>query len=305
MGASLLHLLEQRRSLAALSRVALDALAKRGRDASTPVTTPVTTPGPWVEERVAAPSSALVRAFVRDAGGDPSAYRDRVPVGLFPQWTFSALSSALSTLPFDLTRVLNQGVTVVRAGLVRQGEPLVVRARLASVETDERRARFVTELESGPEAQPDALVARVHTYLPLGKGGVPRDGSRARSAETPSATARETAVWSLSRTAGRDFAVLTGDVNPIHWLAPAAKMAGFRSPILHGFSAMARAIEALNRAVLVGAPSRLAGFDVRFLRPLALPARVALYVDRDAGRCWVADGPQGPAYLSASYEVSR
>jgi acyl dehydratase len=308
MAASLRHLFEQKRSLAALSRLAIDAVAHRingGQRASQPSETEREPgPGPWIEERVEGPSAALVRAFVRESGGDAGWYRDHVPVGLFPQWTFATMTRVLGSLPDDLSRVLNQGVTVSRTATIRSGVALVVRARLASVERDERRARFVTELETGTEEQPDAIVAKVHTYLPLGRSSQRSDRARPKSQETPGASARELATWSLAPTAGRDFAVLTGDVNPIHWLGPAAKLAGFRSPILHGFAQMARSIEALNRGVFVGDPARLSGFDVRFLRPLALPSRVALYVDRGGARFWVADGPNGPAYLSASYEVS-
>ena len=85
--------------------------------------------------------------------------------------------------------------------------------------------------------------------------------------------AKEIAFLRLTGTAGRDFAALTGDVNPIHWFAPAARAAGFRGCILHGFRTLARTIEALNRRVFAGDPRALASIDVRFMRPLVLPAK--------------------------------
>jgi acyl dehydratase len=41
-------------------------------------------------------------------------------------------------------------------------------------------------------------------------------------------------VHALSGSSGRHYAFLSGDFNPIHWITPAAKAAGFRSCILHG-----------------------------------------------------------------------
>ena len=42
--------------------------------------------------------------------------------------------------------------------------------------------------------------------------------------------------------------------------------------------------------------------DVRFVRPLLLPARVGLYVG-DGNRVWVGDAPGGGAYLEGTYQV--
>jgi len=305
MAVSLLHLLSQKSALSALGRVAVRSLVTVSDAAPTQLDVgPSVGEGPWFEERAAAPSEALVRDFIKTSGGDTGWYRGAVPVGMFAQWTFGAVSRALSTLPWPMTRVLNAGVTIVSAGRIALGQPLLARARLARVELDERRAKISTEVETGPESDPAALRAVLHTYLPFGKPSKDK-GPRGTQPERADERARELAFWSLARTAGRDFALLTGDLNPIHWVAPIAKIAGFRSVILHGFASMARSIEGLNRAVFVGDPSRLATLDVRFLRPLVLPARVGLYLDRATQRFWIADGPTGPAYLSGSFGVTR
>ena len=43
--------------------------------------------------------------------------------------------------------------------------------------------------------------------------------------------------------------------------------------------------------------------DVRFVRPLILPAKVGLYVDGQGG-VWVGDAPGGPAYMQGSYTLT-
>ena len=50
--------------------------------------------------------------------------------------------------------------------------------------------------------------------------------------------ARELSFWNLSASAGLEFAKLTGDFNPIHWVPAYARASGFRNVILHGFATM-------------------------------------------------------------------
>jgi acyl dehydratase len=112
--------------------------------------------------------------------------------------------------------------------------------------------------------------------------------------------ARELARWSLPRNAGLVFAALTGDFNPIHWIAPYARAFGFPGPIMHGFGTLGRAWEGLVRALFAGDAHRLRAVDVRFLRPLALPANAGLYV---AGTRFFVGGAHGArAALAGSFE---
>ena len=119
--------------------------------------------------------------------------------------------------------------------------------------------------------------------------------------------ATELARWRLRLDAGLDFAKLTGDFNPVHWVTPYARAFGFRNRILHGFSTMARAIEGLNRNLFAGSIKGLRTFDCKFTRPLVLPAKVGLYIhDGEDGtqQVFVGDAPGGPAYLVGSFETN-
>ncbi len=66
---------------------------------------------------------------------------------------------------------------------------------------------------------------------------------------------------------------------------------------------MARAMEGLNN-VVVAPGTRIAVMDVKFTRPLLLPAKVGLYVDDNDG-VFVGDAPGGPAYLVGTYGLKR
>lgn len=266
----------------------------------------VATPGP--EHRVTLPPrpDELLRAYLRHVGGDPSWYRGQVPAHLFPQWTFGLSGRLMEGLKYPLLAAMNGGCRLTFNAPLPAGEPLEVSGRLESIDDDGRRAIIDQRFTTGTRSAPDAVVAHLFVFVPLGKGQKAEgkgNGSAAavkEKARVPEGV-RELGYWKLRSDAGLDFAKLTGDFNPVHWIPPYARAFGFRSTILHGFATLARTIEGMNRALFAGDVSRLKEIEVRFTRPLVLPARVGLYVRDD--RVWVGDAPGGPAYLEGRFTL--
>jgi len=294
------HILEQRASLGALGRVALRSLEQqlfRKKSGATPIV-----PGPTVEATIAPRRAELIRAYVQNVGGNPSAYAGIVPAHFFSQWAFGLASQVLEDLPYPLSRVLNVGCNLTVRAPMPAGEPLTVRARLENIDDDGRRVVLTTRVVTSTRNVPDALTADMIAMVPL-KRGKSADGKGSDKRETPTAPkdARELARFTADARAGLDFAKLTGDFNPIHWLPPAARAAGFPNVILHGFGTMARAIEALNRTALEGDVTRLKKWSCRFTKPLVLPAEAGLYVR--GNEVFVAKAQGEPAYLVGSYET--
>jgi acyl dehydratase len=304
--ASARHVLRQGRVVAALAGVAVPALLRRlGRPEAALVD--IVVPGPEIAEHVGPRPVALSRDFVRHLGGDPRSYDGRVPPHLFPQWALPALARTTWGLPFPMLDAVNGGCRLHLRGPLPAGEPLEVRARLEGVEDDGRRAVLRQRLTTGPAAAPDSLVAEIFVVVPSAQADGPPSAARAAQprkepARVP-AGARELAYWTLGRDAARGFAMLTGDVNPVHWCGPWARVFGFAGAILHGFATMARAMEGLQRALFAGAVDRLRIVDVRFTRPLGLPAQVGLYVD--GSRFFVGTAPNGPAFLAGAFVEAR
>lgn len=87
----------------------------------------------------------------------------------------------------------------------------------------------------------------------------------------------KTALWHFSAGAGRDYASVSGDYNPIHLSRAAAKALGMPAAILHGMYAAGMALE--------GREPEHAGhsWEVTFASPIVLPARVAFGVDTLTG----------------------
>jgi acyl dehydratase len=287
--------------LAALGRVALSGL-RRGMSAEPPVL-----PGPWIEARLPPRPADLVRDYIRHVGGDPAWYRGRIPAHFFPQWAFPLGAKALEGLSYPLARGMNAGSRIENRAPLPAGEALEVRVRIETIDDDGKRAIITQRVVTGTSRVPEAIVAEMRVFIPLAaKGPKEANGQKPKaqpkSRPTVPASAHEIAFQRIPENAGLDFAKLTGDYNPIHWLAPYARASGFRTVILHGFSTFARAIEALNRSRFAGDPTRLAVIDARFSRPVVLPARVGVYVTNEGG-IWVGDAPAGGAYLEGRFET--
>ena len=299
MAASAKHLLAQRPVIAAIAKTALTALGQRLRGSSEGM---VTTPGPQFTQRINPRPPGLIRDYVRTVYGDPSSYRHTLPAHLFPQWGFPLLAKTLSDIPYPLMRVLNGGCDLVINAPLPATEPLHVSAQLVGVDDNGSRAVLEQRLITGVSDHPDALIATMFAVVPLKQRNAPSGGAKTPKARPRvSETARELAHWKLTPQLARDFAILTGDINPIHWLATYARASGFRNTILHGYATMAIAMETFGHVVLAGDMGRLARFNCKFVRPLTLPARVGLYLEEDS--LWVGDAPGGPAYMTANVEI--
>lgn len=83
------------------------------------------------------------------------------------------------------------------------------------------------------------------------------------------------AQWQLGADAGRRFAGPSGDWNPIHLSAMSARLFGFSRAIAHGMFSAARCLSVLDPQ-RQAAPGALA-LDLRFKRPLLIPAHVQLH----------------------------
>ncbi|WP_167995908.1 MaoC family dehydratase [Arthrobacter pigmenti] len=85
-----------------------------------------------------------------------------------------------------------------------------------------------------------------------------------------------TTVWTLGPDAGRRYAAISGDYNPIHLSGPSARLLGMRKPIAHGMYLASRMVaEAGPRE---WTPMR---WTVDFHSPVPLPSKVFLALDVD------------------------
>lgn len=84
--------------------------------------------------------------------------------------------------------------------------------------------------------------------------------------------------WQLGSGMGRRYARVSGDFNPIHLHSMTSRWFGFKKPIIHGMYMMARAQAEIEK--LSGRSAK--HIDVTFKRPVVLPARVQLWLSKEA-----------------------
>ena len=250
----------------------------------------------------------LVDAFLRHLSARHPGYRHHLPPHLFPQWCFPAAVQTLAGAQQPLFKMLNAGCSMVVHAPLPRNVPLIVKASLRDIDTSDRRILFRVGVTTGTADIDVALDCEMRMIIPLRKAASKPSSDKNRKTKKERARvpteANELAFFRLSQDAGLDFAKLTGDFNPIHWLAPAARMSGFRNCILHGFGTMSRAIEGLNKNLFSGDVWRLRSIDVRFTNPLVLPAKVGLYIHNQNEIC-VGDAPGGRAYLVGSFATTE
>lgn len=116
------------------------------------------------------------------------------------------------------------------------------------------------------------------TYL--SRGATAPEGAPEADLEVPVGDLERVAsTWRMPGDAGRRYAKVSGDVNPIHLSGLTAKAFGFKRAIAHGMWVKARALGALAGRL----PDEVA-VDVSFRKPLFLPSAVILATEqRDGG----------------------
>jgi len=305
------HLRFQIPTIAALGRTALGAASQSLRPAPRSATGDLATlaPGPHHYALLPPPDGELIADFITHLGGDAALYDQQVPPHLFPQWTFSLLAKTLEGLPLPTHRLLNGGFRMAVNGPLPTGEALEVEAWLAEITEESRKVRLTQRIVTGTASSPQALTIDFFPVLPRRNKGESA-GAKDTSATThdprldptvPEEGVEHLGSIDLSRRAGLEFALLTGDFNPIHWIGPAARLSGFRDVILHGFASFGHAFERFVSSRLDGDISRVQAVTARFSKPLTLPAKAEVFAN-DAGSLWLAKARGAKSWMSAHIE---
>ncbi len=162
-----------------------------------------------------------------------------------------------------------------------------------------------TKLQPHPKGKTFSLVTEVlvdgevvweSTSTMLRRGGSNGDsGKKAeKSFESLDAEVPSSAEWKLGGDLGRRYASVSGDRNPIHMHSLTAKPLGFPAAIAHGMWSKARALAQLESRL----PESFT-VDVRFRKPILLPARVE-FASQDEGEeilFTVRDARKGTPHL--------
>ena len=171
-----------------------------------------------------------------------------------------------------LVHVRNR-IEVLRA--VRAHEPLDLEVWAENFAT--HRSGAVVDLRATVTVGGEEVWRSTSSYL--ARGAKAPEGAPEADVEVPVANLdRVVATWRIPDDAGRRYAKVSGDVNPIHLSGLTAKAFGFKRAIAHGMWVKARVLGALAGRL----PDALA-VDVQFKKPLFLPSTVTLSTAQAGG----------------------
>jgi hypothetical protein len=167
------------------------------------------------------------------------------------------------SFPFGVMGLVHIANRIEQRRAARAGETVELRVHAEGLAPHDRGRQFdiVSEALAGGER----IWLEHSTYLRR-EGG----GSSSRSSSSSSAPPRGGAVWRVPDDAGRRYAAVSGDRNPIHLRALTARLFGQPKPIAHGMWLKARCLAALEGRV----PEPCA-VEVRFKLPVLLGSKVA------------------------------
>ena len=297
------HVLRQGPVVATILRAGISALPI-GRDRDGKAKTK--SPSRVFEEEVPPRHPDLIRDYIRYVGGDPAGYRGTVPPHMFPQWGFPILSKTLWHLPYNIARVVNAGCEMELRQAIPANRPLKLRAQLEEVDDNGKRVILKQRLVTGTGEHSEALISHITAIIPSGRGK--KEATRTDNNKKPRIripkSAREIACYKLSAHSGIEYAMLTGDLNPAHWLPAYARLVGYKHAVSHGFSLAARVFESLNKSLWAGRTQIIKRFEIKFVSPVVLPNQLKVYLG-DGGQFYIGAAPTGPARLTGLFETDK
>ena len=224
------------------------------------------------------PDTRLARTGVRVEAADLAAY-DRV-CGFPLADTLPATYPHVLAFPLQLALMSDRSFPLALPGLVHVRNrvdvlrPIGVDAALDLEVWAERFARHprgaTVDLCASVSAGGAEVWRSRSTYLSRGAQapeGAPGSDLSLSVGDLP----RPVATWGVPDDAGRRYARVSGDVNPIHLSGLTAKAFGFKRAIAHGMWVKARVLGALAGRL----PDAFTA-DVAFRKPLFLPSTVTL-----------------------------
>lgn len=257
---------------------------------------------------------AHVRAYARATAGDGiAAFGGAEPVvpPFYPAtWELGLALEMFAGLenPLPLGPMVHLSTEMLWTRPIPAGQAVRCRVELERVERTKRGLRLTVLARNWMGA--GQLCCQGTSVFVLRMRGPRGAGPRAPEPRPEPAEPRgpeggwdELARWDLPAGAGRRYARVSGDYNPIHLWPWTARPFGFRAPILHGYATAARAAHALIQQRMRGDAAALRRMRIVFRAPLPLPATAVLLAsDAETERWFRVSSPTGdPVYAEGTY----
>jgi acyl dehydratase len=193
--------------------------------------------------------------------------------------------------PFGAVGLVHVENSITQKRPIAIDEEMTIRVRPTQLQPHPKGKTFSLETEVLVDGE--VVWESVSTMLRRGKP----DGEAAKAEKGFDSLPEDvpaSAEWKLGGDLGRRYGGVSGDRNPIHMHSLTAKPLGFPAAIAHGMWTKARALAQLEGRLPDGFEA-----DVRFRKPILLPARVE-FASQDQGEeilFTVRDARKGTPHL--------
>lgn len=295
-------LIDQKDVLKTIAIAAVEGIIKRNENLNS-IDRLLTKEFPEYSEELEPRSNSLIDEYIRFLKGNLSAYKDYVPFHFFPQWAFPIIGRSLSDLPFSFVQIMNAGYKIQINSQIGRNQKIFVRSKLIKIEQKKNFLYFTIRIISETKSSPEALIAYLTTLIRLPKQEKAQESTKKTDDYSIPFEAKEIASFRFSDKTGLDYSILTGDINPVHWLQFYAKIMGFKNVILHGFASSAFCIEAINNNLFSGNVFKIKEWEVKFTKPLILPAKPKLYYLKEENSIYLGDTKLARAFLIGNFKI--
>jgi hypothetical protein len=242
----------------------LRVLSKRARP------TPGGTPPPLRSEFVMPGiDHGHVARYAAALGFAPGPVPGRVPL----TWWYLPVQRAhmatmlSSAFPYRLAGMVHVENELVAHAAAAPGAPVALSTRIEILPPTASGAVYCA-LETVGSSNGQRIFTCTSKYLAVRGQGAGK-GRRPAPAAEPGTVIDS---WTLAPSAGRAYARVSGDWNPIHLAPWSARLMGLPAPIIHGMHSLARSCAALEHA----AGRQVTGISVRFTAPVPLGSTAVL-----------------------------
>lgn len=220
-----------------------------------------------VSTSVQLPSKKLIDHYIYWSGAGIFPYSKAVPPHLFFHLVMPKCIEQLKQTCYALSRIVNLGCTMTMHEAIPYEAEIKAEIRIKRLRESMGRARIVQHIDIYIQESLLALELEIHTLLPLESAEQASSTKRVKKPAVPQQGFCELGSWQAQPWDGGDFALLTGDFNPIHWSDLAGRRSPFGAKVLHGFGTFVRSFELLQSQL----GRKAKHIDVRFTAPLELP----------------------------------
>ncbi len=231
-----------------------------------PLFRPNSVPSNPVTKSSTLPAAAadLVDHYAEWCGASEGRYLNNLPPHFCSHWALPMLAWLGGHAPYNVLGLLNQGVRLKIHAPMPRNKPLRVFGELIDVHDDGNRARIHSRVSAGVAGQEECITIDNYTVVMHR-----RIKAKSQRKEQGDQDFKTVGSWSVNKNDGVNFAMLTGDFNPIHTLNAVGQRSQFGGCILHGFGQLARTYE-----TLVNSGLDIEEIDIRWIKPVKLPSSI-------------------------------